>query len=158
MSETLKSCPFCDGEAVFEENADNVKIVCTSCGASTLWTAKPVQKYIVDEWNNRSHKRTTQIKSCPFCGSNGNLWQAMGSMYIVQCMNCAISSDYYETEEEAKSAWNRRLIMSKEQKQIPLFLSLRTVSSLTYEMIFYYQLQRSFYYERTNQAVSFLWL
>ena len=110
MSENLKPCPFCGGEAVFEEenNTSSVKIVCKSCGASTLWTAKPVQNYIIDKWNSRSRKRTTQIKSCPFCGGNGNLWQAMDSMYIIQCMNCAISSDYYETEEEAKSAWNRR--------------------------------------------------
>lgn len=110
MSENLKPCPFCGGEAVFEKNTDSnsVKIVCKSCGASTLWTIVEVQNYIVEKWNTRSRKRAVQIKLCPCCGSNGKLWQAMDGTFIIQCINCSISSNYYQTAEEAITAWNAR--------------------------------------------------
>ena len=54
-----------------------------------------------------------ELKPCPFCGgkgyvhSSGNYWSK--EYFKVVCpKNCCMQSKYYETEEEAIDAWNRR--------------------------------------------------
>ena len=51
-----------------------------------------------------------ELKPCPFCGGEAEIemdenwyWN-----YYVFCQECKITTDYYETADEAIEAWNRR--------------------------------------------------
>lgn len=61
-----------------------------------------------------------ELKSCPFCGEKheGDKIPASGVVvcthhetgaFGVMCLNCGASSDWYETEKEARRRWNRRV-------------------------------------------------
>lgn len=57
------------------------------------------------------------IKTCPCCNGESTLrsrcsWLAPdGYTYYVQCAECKTMSGYYETENEAIKAWNKRIPM-----------------------------------------------
>ena len=55
------------------------------------------------------------INSCPCCNGESELrsrcsWIATdGYMYYIKCKECDTMSGYYETEEDAIEAWNKRI-------------------------------------------------
>ena len=59
----------------------------------------------------------SELKPCPFCGSEANLETLEGYCtncmnnpddYAVQCNDCVSSTDRYSVPEEAIKAWNTR--------------------------------------------------
>ena len=55
-----------------------------------------------------------QLKPCPFCGFNAlveeHKFVSLPSSYGVACQNCSAQSyQFYNSEEEAIEAWNRRV-------------------------------------------------
>ena len=58
----------------------------------------------------------TQLKDCPFCGSNGVIeHKRILGTWVVQCSNNSCPASYmigndYETKAEAIDVWNRRII------------------------------------------------
>ena len=57
-----------------------------------------------------------ELKSCPFCASPVTLhrysWEVPGGRakaFWVRCWKCGAFSDEFESESEAKKAWNRRV-------------------------------------------------
>jgi Lar family restriction alleviation protein len=56
----------------------------------------------------------TKLKPCPFCGSGKvnvieHKFYHLPSSYGVRCFNCKTESyQYFDTQEEAIEAWNRR--------------------------------------------------
>lgn len=57
MSEELKPCPFCGGEArlVHCMNAP-CRVVCEECGCGTRWFACDGREHAIDEWNRRAER------------------------------------------------------------------------------------------------------
>lgn len=68
MSEELKNCPFCGGQAFIGENefegSKVFSVYCDDCEAST--GASEDKQQVINEWNKRK-----EIASCPFCGGKG---------------------------------------------------------------------------------------
>lgn len=69
-----------------------------------------------------------QLDTCPFCGGEAVSHRTIGfkDSYYVACLYCASTSDDYETEQEAISAWNTR----HEQFEVPEGYVLMPVSKL----------------------------
>ena len=56
----------------------------------------------------------TKLKPCPFCGGEAkylaHTFYKMSSTYGVRCDECGSESrQFFENEEEAAEAWNRRV-------------------------------------------------
>ena len=51
-----------------------------------------------------------ELKPCPFCGGEAEIEmdESWYWNYHVFCQECKIGTDYYETADEARQAWNRR--------------------------------------------------
>ena len=49
----------------------------------------------------------TKVKPCPFCGSKSRVHLYLGKWYA-RCNKCRSYSAPYDTEEQAREAWNRR--------------------------------------------------
>ena len=56
-----------------------------------------------------------KLKPCPFCGGEAEVdilehqYRGFPKTYGVMCLNCNCGTDwFFETEEEAVAAWNRR--------------------------------------------------
>ena len=50
---------------------------------------------------------TDELKHCPFCGGKSNI--AKGQIeFWAYCPHCGARTEFYETEQEAVAAWNRR--------------------------------------------------
>ena len=63
MSEELKPCPFCGGEALFETNQaisshieyEAYRVSCWTCGVRTGWHAlSEGKKHVIEIWNRRA--------------------------------------------------------------------------------------------------------
>lgn len=53
---------------------------------------------------------------CPFCGGGAIILGGYRhSPVFVHCVGCKTDSCYYDTEEEAAAAWNRRAVVTDEQ-------------------------------------------
>ena len=101
MTEKLKPCPFCGGEAkvdVSQALSELKQVFCPNCGASNLWG-----KDAVKLWNKRK-----KIKRCPICGAKGLIHEAYDGTWLVQCSKCYLTGPHKPTQEEAIKAWNRR--------------------------------------------------
>lgn len=51
------------------------------------------------------------LKPCPFCGSEEVIMEDGYGLFYVRCADCGASASYCETDEEAISAWNERVIV-----------------------------------------------
>ena len=49
-----------------------------------------------------------EIKPCPFCGGKSRVHLYLGKWYA-RCNKCKSYSAPYDTEEQAREAWNRRV-------------------------------------------------
>ena len=49
-----------------------------------------------------------EIKNCPFCGGKSRVHLYLGKWYA-RCNKCRSYSAPYDTEEQAREAWNRRV-------------------------------------------------
>lgn len=78
----------------------------------------------------------SELKPCPFCGGDSEIkddgyWNVefdnltmaetdcdikSPDMYWAECEACHSLSGYYETEEEAVDAWNRRIMTDAQQR------------------------------------------
>ena len=56
-----------------------------------------------------------ELKPCPFCGEKANIeindtfFMGLEPKYMAMCTWCSGNSGWYETDEEATEAWNRRV-------------------------------------------------
>ena len=62
----------------------------------------------------------SELKPCPFCRGEAEFVKIgyqdrddIISPYVF-CKNCGVTTAWYETKEEAKDAWNRRVTMNNE--------------------------------------------
>ena len=54
----------------------------------------------------------SELKNCPFCGSEASLCKAdveEQSMYFVLCDECGVITPCFEDETEATAVWNNRV-------------------------------------------------
>ena len=49
-----------------------------------------------------------EIKNCPFCGGKSRVQLYLGK-WCARCNKCKSYSAPYDTEEQAREAWNRRV-------------------------------------------------
>ena len=49
-----------------------------------------------------------QLKPCPFCGGESEVNEIDGD-YMPSCTVCDANVGYFESEQEAFSAWNKRM-------------------------------------------------
>lgn len=54
-----------------------------------------------------------ETKKCPFCGSDKIAYTScekpFGGFYYARfCMECRVSTNYFDSKEEADEAWDRR--------------------------------------------------
>lgn len=52
---------------------------------------------------------SVKLKPCPFCGGHAIIDGCDDGQWIVICKECATSSGYNETKQEAIDAWNWRI-------------------------------------------------
>lgn len=57
------------------------------------------------------------LKACPFCGGEAEVRRYSGTLQFVQCSACLASSSAFETDTEAKRAWNKRYSLLSPLKQ-----------------------------------------
>ncbi len=120
MTEKLKPCPFCGGEAKLQElkmldGTIIYYIICrnNSCKVQPMTHEMNTDYEAINAWNNRPENiiMNGELKSCPMCGSNAELIKFASSVYCVLCHNdnCITYERYgYHTKEEAIKAWNSR--------------------------------------------------
>lgn len=51
----------------------------------------------------------TELKPCPFCGSEAKLFSAYDGTWTVQCTKCGCGTLHYTDEITAPIVWNRRV-------------------------------------------------
>lgn len=114
MNEEVKHCPFCgydhmEGEPVSHEDIFFF-LECPRCGARGANAIH--EENAVDRWNRRVSEMSEGLKHCPFCGAEAEVHKnvfAEGTVYTVECISCSCGLDWFDTEEEAIKAWNRRV-------------------------------------------------
>ena len=52
--------------------------------------------------------RDTELKPCPFCGGEAEVYAQAFNKYSVICSNCYCVKGSYGTKEKAIEEWNRR--------------------------------------------------
>ena len=103
MTDELKPCPFCGGNAEIIANQDGniAQVQCSVCGARNFWGVNSKEL-----WNNRTRKNTS-LKPCPVCGHKGS-FLSFHDVICVQCFHCGLTTNDFDNSDEAKFAWNRR--------------------------------------------------
>ncbi len=77
-----------------------------------------------------------KLRECPFCGgdSSTRMFTLNSKKYFIHCDTCRTDGGEYETEQEAKEAWNRRASSAIEQE---LRDALRTIRIEAQNLGFY---------------------
>ncbi len=112
--EELKPCPFCGNEAIKVEKTrldgeGRYYVYCPRCearGSEQYCAANAIGAWN-DVWNNADIS-LPELKSCPFCGAEGEFINYDSSVFWVQCVNCGSHGMQSETKRAAINAWNRR--------------------------------------------------
>ncbi len=108
MTEELKHCAECGGEALIIEPIGGTYIVCCSeCGLSYRTFA--YKDLAVSDWNKRTIN--AQLKPCPFCGGHANLLRGseFGNNYWrVACGRCLTETRKVNFPDDAIGLWNSR--------------------------------------------------
>ena len=127
MSNELKPCPSCGGEAELEETyIKDYFVHCKECGLRTDWYL--FKESAINLWNSMTVEAMSdvELKPCPFCGGEAKLYydwsDETGEWFSVGCDNddClmalhdiaydykCVSTGWRKFKEEAVSAWNTR--------------------------------------------------
>lgn len=107
MSENLKKCPFCNGQATFVESLSDVWIVCEECGAGT--GVFGTKEDAVAAWNNR-----------PLEDENKRLREALEFYarggHLVDADECDPACDAYDRASgQIENGWFARETLEKEE-------------------------------------------
>ncbi len=108
MTEELRHCPACGGEAqVIEPVKGMFMACCFECGLHyRTFTCK---HEAVSDWNN--HVLEVQLKSCPFCDNPANLIKGNRlsvDYWYVACSRCLGQTRSVNSPDEAVRLWNKR--------------------------------------------------
>ena len=108
MTEELKHCAECGGEAQIVEPVEGMFIVCcTECGLSyRTFTDKD---WAVSDWNERTIN--AKLKHCPFCGCYANLLRCSEfskDYWYVACDRCLAKTRKVNSPDDAIGLWNER--------------------------------------------------
>jgi len=72
-----------------------------------------IAKCMVKESKNMGNpvgiKEPKETKPCPFCGGFGRVYQRDAFEWFVECDECDSCGHLCDTEDEAITAWNRRV-------------------------------------------------
>lgn len=86
MTEELKPCPFCGGEAILCENIDRAYVYCKECGCQTD-ESHATARYAAEAWNTR-YKRTCKAiceqvfeEHVWLCSACGEAFDSIASIY-----------------------------------------------------------------------------
>jgi hypothetical protein len=104
MSETLRPCPFCGGEAKFETYGGTAcAVVCQSCHCGTPTMSLVDGMAAVNRWNLRAERTCRPVVASDGCGAWG-----------VYCPECGHTlSGPHASRERAKRYAARRDIMPR---------------------------------------------
>lgn len=123
MSNELKNCPFCgsanvevttfvpemegeiDGEDILSKQYD---VTCLDCGISSV--SEDTEEAAIASWNTRPPKQYSELKPCPFCGSQDVDYAEAEDIdgSFVMCFECGTTSPVVDSKEKARDIWNRR--------------------------------------------------
>ena len=117
MSEKLKPCPFCGGEAVLDSvDYDAWYVQCIDydgdCEMRPSTELCETSEDAVEIWNRRAGI-SEALECCPFCGREA-VAECVNGSWHVECADFDGDCDMkphtraYKTREEAIKAWNRR--------------------------------------------------
>lgn len=118
MSNELKPCPSCGGEAELEETCIKDYFVhCKECELRTDWCLFEESAIVL--WNSMTVKAMgdVELKPCPFCGGEARMYydwsSATGDWFSIDCNNdeCLMvnqGTGWRDSKEKAISAWNTR--------------------------------------------------
>ena len=108
MTQTLKRCNECGGEAIIIEPVEGMFIVCCSeCGLH--YRAFDDKDMAVSNWNDRTVN--AQLKPCPFCGGYANLLRGnefSNDYWRVVCGRCLAETRKVNSPDDAIELWNKR--------------------------------------------------
>lgn len=108
MTEKLKPCPECGGEAQIVEPVEAMFIACcTKCGLH--YRTFTHRDMAVSNWNELTIN--AQLKPCPFCGGHANLLKGnefSNEYWHVVCGRCLTETRKVNSPDDAIRLWNRR--------------------------------------------------
>lgn len=108
MSEALKHCNECGGEAQIFEPVEGIFMVCcTECGLH--YRAFANKDMAISDWNERTIN--AQLKPCPFCDEYANLLHGSefsNDYWFVSCSRCLARTREVNSPDDAIRLWNKR--------------------------------------------------
>lgn len=79
---------------------------CRNCDFQTTKNGVKNCKEMVKIWANKEYE---EFAPCPFCGGKKVTVQYLFARPYIICEKCHAQIPYYNTYQEAKEAWNRRV-------------------------------------------------
>lgn len=108
MTEELKHCSKCGGEAQIIEPVEGIFIACcTECGFNYRTFAD--KDIAVSNWNECTIN--AQLKPCPFCDEYANLLHGSSfskDYWFVECARCLARTREVNSPDDAIRLWNKR--------------------------------------------------